>query len=118
VITAVVLLGAVQNGLLGQPAMLIQGNNSSSYLFNWYQDRVSSQYPQATVLSMPLWVYRALMMAWALWLAFSLLSWIKWGWQAYSTGGLWRKVSLKINRPHFGGNKDKPQDSKTEVENS
>ena len=41
---AAVLLGAVQNGLLGQPAMLVQGNQSSSYLFNWYQDRISGEY--------------------------------------------------------------------------
>ena len=44
------------------------------------------------MFSAPLWVYRALMMIWALWLAFSLVSWIKWGWQAFSTGGLWKEV--------------------------
>ncbi|MEA1989657.1 MAG: hypothetical protein U9N57_10710 [Pseudomonadota bacterium] len=101
VVTAIVLLGAVQNGLLGQPAMLIQGNQSTSYLFNWYQDRIGSAYPQAEVISAPLWVYRTLMLVWALWLAFSLLAWIKWGWQAFSAGGLWRKVSIILPKPKF-----------------
>lgn len=96
---AMVLLGAVQNGLLGRPAMLISGNQSSSYLFNWYQDRLSTTYPQTSVYSAPLWVYRGLMMAWALWLAFSLLAWIKWGWQAFSTGGLWRDLSFHLRMP-------------------
>ncbi len=97
--TAMVLLGAVETGLLGQPAMQIQGNNSSAYHLHWYQDRVTDQYPQAMVLSAPLWVYRALMMAWALWLAFSLLSWVKWGWRAFSAGGLWHSVGLKRTKP-------------------
>lgn len=120
VITALVLLGAVQNGLLGQPAMLIQGNQSSAYLFNWYQDRVGSEYPQATVLSAPIWVYRALMLAWALWLAFSLLAWVKWGWQAFSAGGLWRNVSIKLNKPQFGkkkANADNPWNSEDDAHN-
>jgi len=97
--TASVLLGAVETGLLGQPAMQIQGNGSSSYVLHWYQDRVTGDYPQATVVSVPLWVYRALMMAWALWLAFSLLSWVKWGWRAFSSGGLWRSFNLKPSKP-------------------
>ena len=104
IVTAIVLLGAVQNGLLGQPAMLIQGNQSSSYLFNWYQDRIGVMYPQAEILSLPLWVYRALMLVWALWLAVSLLAWIKWGWQAFSAGGLWRKVNIKLPKPQFRNN--------------
>jgi hypothetical protein len=93
-----VLLGAVQNGLLGHPEMQIQGNDSSAYALNWYQDRVSGTLPQVTVYSVPLWVYRLLMMAWALWLAFSVLSWIRWGWHAFADGGLWRTTPVKWTR--------------------
>ncbi|MEL0083347.1 MAG: hypothetical protein VW985_09960, partial [Gammaproteobacteria bacterium] len=96
--TASVLLGAVQNGLLGDPAMLVRGNQSSSYLFNWYQDRIPSDYVQTSVFSVPLWVYRALMMVWALWLAFSLLSWTRWGWQSFSTAGLWKDAQWRQAR--------------------
>jgi hypothetical protein len=98
VIGASVLLGAVQNGLLGHPEMQIQGNDSSAYTLNWTQDRVSGTLPQATVYSVPLWVYRLLMMAWALWLAFSVLAWIRWGWRAFADGGLWRTTPVKWTR--------------------
>jgi len=36
-------------------------------------------------------VWRGLMLAWALWLAWSLIAWLRWGWSAYGSGGLWRK---------------------------
>ena len=31
------------------------------------------------------------MLAWALWLANSLLNWLRWGWGCFSADGLWRK---------------------------
>jgi hypothetical protein len=84
---------AVQNGLLGIPAMQVAGNSSSMFELNWYQDRIGARMPEAWVLSLPLWVYRLLMLLWSLWLAFSLLKWLRWGWSCWSTGGWWR------NRP-------------------
>jgi hypothetical protein len=93
-----ILTWAVQTGLLGLPTMQIEGNGSSAYRLNWYQDRVSGQYPQATIVSVPLFVYRALMMAWALWLAYALLKWIVWAWSAVSRGGLWRSVTFSLGR--------------------
>lgn len=92
-----ILLWAVQQGLLGLPSMQIEGNGSSTYEMNWYQDRVTGEYPQAAIYSVPLLVYRALMMAWALWLAFSLVNWVRWGWTAFSRGGLWRSVEIKLS---------------------
>jgi hypothetical protein len=47
------------------------------------------------VLSLPLVIYRGLMLLWALWLAYSLLKWLRWGWDAYTTGGYWRPVLPK-----------------------
>jgi hypothetical protein len=43
----------------------------------------------------PLLVYRLLMLAWALWLAVSLLNWLKWGWGCFSNNGLWNKAAVK-----------------------
>ncbi len=91
--TAAVLFQAVQQGLLGRPEMQIQGYGSSAYQLHWYQDRVAGLYPRADIISVPLWVYRGLMLAWALWLAFSLLGWVRWGWQAFARGGLWRAIA-------------------------
>ncbi|MCU0835104.1 MAG: hypothetical protein MUC77_11845 [Chromatiaceae bacterium] len=91
---AAALLQAVQQGLLGLPEMQIQGYGSSAYTLNWYQDRVPGTYPQAEVLSVPLLVYRGLMLAWALWLAFAVLGWVRWGWGKFAAGSLWRPVAV------------------------
>ncbi len=85
------LFAAVEQGLLGSPDMQITGNQSSAFNLNWYQDRSPSILPTATLVSVPLIVYRLLMLAWSLWLAASLLNWLKWGWGCYSLGGFWKK---------------------------
>ncbi|MBU0500361.1 MAG: hypothetical protein KJ558_10420 [Gammaproteobacteria bacterium] len=91
-----VLFGSVQQGLLGQPDMLVQGNQSSAYQLQWFQDRVGQFHPQAWVLSLPIIAYRLAMLAWAMWLAFALLDWLRWGWQCFSNGGLWMKVERRV----------------------
>jgi hypothetical protein len=47
----------------------------------------------------PLWVYRFLILAWALWLAFALLRWLRWGWDSFTTGGLWKPRKPRIASP-------------------
>lgn len=89
------LFATVQQGLLGSPDMQIAGNHSSAYNLNWYQDRTSELLPTATVISVPLMVYRILMLLWSLWLAVSLLNWLKWGWSCFSRDGLWRKKIIE-----------------------
>ena len=84
------LFEAVRNGLLGQPEMQVMGNGSHAYALRWYQDRVQDLLPQAAVLSVSIWFYKLLMLAWALWLAFALLGWARWGWESTAAGGLWR----------------------------
>ena len=83
------LLEAVRSTLLGTPQMQITGNGSSQQLLHWYQDR--GNFPVVHLYSLPLLVWRGLMLAWALWLAWSLIAWLRWGWSAYGSGGLWRK---------------------------
>lgn len=85
------LFGAVAQGLLGAPDMQIAGNFSHAQDLHWYQDRYAQQLPTAWVLSVSIWFYRGLMLLWALWLANSLLNWLRWGWMQYSAGGLWKK---------------------------
>ena len=83
------LLDAVKSTLLGLPQMQIEGNGSSAASLRWFLDR--GEFPQAHVVSLPLWLWRGVMLVWALWLAWSLVVWLKWGWAAMNTGGLWRK---------------------------
>ncbi|EXJ14366.1 hypothetical protein [Imhoffiella purpurea] len=85
------LVGAVQQGLLGRPEMQIAGNGSSGTFLHWYADRGGPDLPEVRVLSVPMWVYRGFMLGWALWLAFRLLDWLRWGWEGFAHPQLWRE---------------------------
>jgi len=84
------LLFSIQRGLLGLPEMQIDGHGSSAHMLRWFQDISTDGMPQVTVLSVPLFVYRAAMLLWALWLARALLTWLPWGWESFAQGGLWQ----------------------------
>ncbi len=86
------LYAAVHNGLLGIPHMQIAGNHSTDFQLHWTQDRFTAVLPQPWVLSVPLLVYRLLMLLWALWLALSVLSWLRWAYESWSHGEIWRKI--------------------------
>jgi hypothetical protein len=92
------LVFAVQQGLLGTPEMQVSGNGSSAHMLRWYQDRVGDTLPTASVISVSIWFYRFLMLAWALWLAYMLLRWLRWGWDCFATNELWRPFSLAFWR--------------------
>ncbi|SDE25479.1 hypothetical protein [Desulfuromonas thiophila] len=89
------LLLAIQQGLLGLPQMQIAGNGSSAWDLRWYQDRCADVLPQGWALSVPLLVYRLLMLLWALWLALALLRWLRWGWDCFSRQALWRPRPIR-----------------------
>ncbi len=86
------LFAAVKQGLLGPMEMHISGNGSGRSLLRWFTDRTGTELPGATVISVPMWVYRAAMLAWSLWLAVTLIRWLRWGWESLNEGGLWRKA--------------------------
>lgn len=103
VLTAIALLSlvsAIPQGLLGTPDMQIAGYGSTAALLQWFSDRSDGALPVASAFSVSLWWYKAAMLAWALWLANALLGWLRWGWQAWSAGGYWRKAAPK---PVIGG---------------
>ncbi|HEY2740088.1 MAG TPA: hypothetical protein VGK45_16890, partial [Thermoanaerobaculia bacterium] len=89
-VALIILFWAIQQGLLGTPEMQILGNGSSASQLHWYTDRAGETLPAAWVLSVPLFVYRLAMLAWALWLALALLRWLRWVWESLNTGGGWR----------------------------
>lgn len=101
----VTLTEAIHQGLLGQPDMQIEGNGSYGSHLVWYQDRVDNidglggLLPRPWVLSISMWWYRGLMLAWALWLAWSLIRWLPWAWHSFSAGGLWRQLIALPSRP-------------------
>ncbi len=101
----VTLTGAIHHGLLGQPDMQIEGNGSYASHLVWYQDRIENVeglgglLPRPWVLSVSMWWYRGLMLAWSLWLAWSLIRWLPWAWNSFSAGGLWRQLITPRPRP-------------------
>jgi hypothetical protein len=93
------LAGTVYAGLVENPDMLVSGTASAESLgLAWYVDRAAETFPVAHVLSMPLWVWRLLNLVWALWLAMSLVRWLRWAWGESSRGGLWA-LALASPRP-------------------
>jgi hypothetical protein len=92
IVALVILVVAVQQGLLGAPDMQIEGNGASSGALAWYTDRSASTLASPWVISAPILVYRAAMLLWALWVALAVLKWLRWGWQAFTTGGAWKAL--------------------------
>ncbi|HEY5707455.1 MAG TPA: hypothetical protein VIS96_17995 [Terrimicrobiaceae bacterium] len=89
----------VAEGLLGNPEMFIVGNGSSRTLLRWYQARSDAILPRPSCISVSIWWYRFLMLAWALWLAASLIRWLRWAWQQFSLGGCFRRMGTKAISP-------------------
>lgn len=91
--TVVALASVVMSlpaGLLGTPDMHVAGHNSYGNVLNWFADGSESILPIASIITLPLWVYKVLILIWALWLSFALLRWLPWVWQCFSSEGFWR----------------------------
>lgn len=92
------IVGAVSSGLLGNPDMMIAGNQSYGNHLNWYSDRIAGVVPQPTVYSVSIWYYRALMLLWSIWVAFALIRWLKWAWSVFSQGEMWTKWRVEESK--------------------
>ena len=81
-VLVVILFEAVRHNLIVDVDMQVRGMGSSNHKLSWYTDRIESTLPSASVLSVPLLIWRAAMLAWALWLVASLVKWFPWAWRA------------------------------------
>lgn len=88
-VALLMLLGSIPYSLLSSPDMHITGNGSNAHYLRWYQDQSNGEFPQAWIISLPLWTYKLAMLLWSLWLASALLQWVRWGWQQLSHHALW-----------------------------
>jgi len=84
------IVTTLPQGLLGTPDMHIAGHQSYGTELGWFADRSESVLPFASAFTVPMWLYKALILAWALWLSFALLRWLPWVWQRFSSNGFWR----------------------------
>ena len=100
------LYGAIHSNLLGDLDMQVQGAGSTQWQLQWIIDRTTGKLPDAGMVSLPLWLWRALMLGWALWLAAALLRWLPWAWQALTSGRAWLAWTGTIAVPQ--GTPDSP----------
>lgn len=89
------LVFAISQGLLGHPDMNIVGNGSYRSLLRWYQDYTLNTMPQAWLLSIPMFWYRLAMLAWALWISFTLIKILRYGWKSFADPVLWQQIPKK-----------------------
>ena len=57
----------------------------------WFADHSAGVIDAPTVISAPMWLYRALFFGWACWMAFALVRWLRRAFSAWTTGGVWRR---------------------------
>lgn len=88
------IIGGIAGGLLGSPEMYVTGFGSYKSNLNWYHDLSGNVLPSIWAISVPILVYRIAMLIWALWLSFSIIKWVKWGWENYSKEGFWKEKAL------------------------
>lgn len=98
-----VFVVVVRAGLLGSPEMFIVGNGSTRTTLHWFQPRTGTELPVGRIVSVSVWFYQLLMLLWALWLAASLLRWLKWGWTQFAKNGVWRTRSKIAVGPPIAG---------------
>jgi hypothetical protein len=84
------VFSGIRNGLLAYPDMHITGGNGLGGGYTWFQDQTTGVLESPSIFSVPMWVYRTLFFAWASWMAFALVRWLRWAFNAWKTGGLWR----------------------------
>ncbi len=90
------LAAAIPQGLLGTPDMHVAGNGSSAQALRWFADRSEDALPGASAISVPLWVYKVAMLAWATWLANAVVGWLGYGFNAWMRDGYWRAAPRKV----------------------
>jgi hypothetical protein len=89
VVALLSIVGSLPQGLLGTPDMHVTGNGSIGNSLVWFADRSESALPIAVAWSAPIWIYKVLILAWALWLSFALIRWLPWVWRTFAKEGFW-----------------------------
>lgn len=88
-VAAVVLLVALNGGLLGYPDLHVTGHGSTATNLRWFADQTAGRLPDASAWVLPMWMYRALMLAWAFWMAWFLIRIGRFLFESWTAGGAW-----------------------------
>ena len=100
-LSAIVLLAGVYQGLLGMPDMMVRGGGSSAGRLVWYLDKAemsngSAHGLPAGAMLAPIWLWRAMMLSWALWIAAAVAKRLPSMWATLCLGGFWRKGEATV----------------------
>ena len=87
---ATLVFSGIRNGLLSSPDMGVAGTGSYGNSSAGSRIRPRGRSKRRASICVPMWVYRALFFAWASWMAFALVRWLRWAFNAWKSGGLWK----------------------------
>ena len=80
------VFSGIRNGLLAYPDMHIAGSRRHRRrLHAGSRTRPPESLEGPSIFSVPMWVYRALFFAWASWMAFALVRWLRWAFNAWKS---------------------------------
>ena len=88
-----ILFSGIRMGLQETPDMGILDQRFGDGRLWWFADHTSGVAAAPTVISAPMGLYRVLFFAWAGWMAFALVRWLRWAFDAWKSHGLWRTES-------------------------
>lgn len=98
----IVLTAAVYQGLVSSPDMEVVGAGSHGHRLIWVSDRSAGSFAPVGAFSLSIWVWRAFMLAWALWLSRSLIVWLRWAWTEMQVGSFWIANPARGRMPEPG----------------
>ena len=114
-----VLVNTIVTALTNDPNMYIVGAKYYNDWFTWFSDEITGEVPSPWILSVPMWVYLVLILAWVMWLVFTLLKWMRAWWESLKTPVLWVPINYRgmFSKSRFGRQKQAPiAESTTESE--
>lgn len=88
----IALFFALNTGLIGQPDLHVISRGYTANDLKWFDDLSDTLLPQGHAWTLPIWLYRTLMLAWALWMSWSLVRWGKLALAAFLHEGAWQPV--------------------------
>lgn len=89
------LVRTIVAALTNDPNMYIVGSNYTNGWFTWFSDEITGTVPSPWILSVPMWIYLVLILAWVMWLVFTLLQWMRAWWESLKVPVLWIPIDFR-----------------------
>lgn len=63
---------------------------SNRNLVKWYAESTPGEVSDFTLWNTPVWIYKGLLLVWAVWLAMAFVHWLRFAWSVYRNTGHFR----------------------------